>query len=446
MDAFFYTLSYSEGGMPKAHSDCLAAMKAAGLRTSPHTRRFDSIDGVLEHISSWGSRREEIEYEIDGMVVKVDSIEQQERLGYTAKNPRWAVAYKYPPKQMTTKLLDILVQVGRTGALTPVAVLEPVEVGGVTISRATLHNEDEVHRRGLMIGDQVLIERAGEVIPQVVKPIVERRTGSEREFAMPKECPACGSNTVREEGEAVWRCVNASCPAQVKERIAHFGCRDAMDIEGVGPALVEQLVDKGVVKDVSDLYSLGAEALQALDGVGEKSAENILRAIRESAGRGFDRVVFALGIRHVGRTTACALADAFGSMDRLSSATAEELSKVEGVGEIVANAVRSFFDDPSNRGLVEQLRKAGLKMEAAARVKGPLEGKVFLFTGELKSMSRPDAQALVESLGGKVGSSMTKATDYVVAGENPGSKLAKAKSMGKPVLDEDAFMKLVGKA
>ncbi|OGS52673.1 MAG: DNA ligase (NAD(+)) LigA [Euryarchaeota archaeon RBG_13_61_15] len=446
MDAFFYTLSYSEGGMPKAHSDCLAAMKAAGLRTSPHTRRFNSIDGVLEHIASWGSRREEIEYEIDGMVVKVDSIEQQERLGYTAKNPRWAVAYKYPPKQMTTKLLDILVQVGRTGALTPVAVLEPVEVGGVTISRATLHNEDEVHRRGLMIGDQVLIERAGEVIPQVVKPVVERRTGSEREFAMPKECPVCGSNTVREEGEAVRRCVNASCPAQVKERIAHFGCRDAMDIEGVGPALVEQLVDKGLVKDVSDLYALRAEDLQALDGVGEKSAENILRAIGESAGRGFDRVVFALGIRHVGRTTAGALADAFGSMDRLSSATAEDLSKVEGVGEIVANAVRSFFDDPSNRGLVEQLRKAGLKMEAAARAKGPLEGKVFLFTGELKSMSRPDAQALVESLGGKVGSSMTKATDYVVAGENPGSKLAKAKSMGKPVLDEEAFMKLVGKA
>ncbi len=325
------------------------------------------------------------------------------------------------------------------------AVLEPVEVGGVTISRATLHNEDEVHRRGLMIGDQVLIERAGEVIPQVVKPIVERRTGSEREFAMPKECPVCGSNTVREEGEAVRRCVNASCPAQVKERIAHFGCRDAMDIEGVGPALVEQLVDKGLVKDVSDLYALRAEDLQALDGVGEKSAENILRAIRESAGRGFDRVVFALGIRHVGRTTAGALADAFGSMDRLSSATAEELSKVEGVGEIVANAVRSFFDDPSNRGLVEQLRKAGLKMEAAARAKGPLEGKVFLFTGELKSMSRPDAQALVESLGGKVGSSMTKATDYVVAGENPGSKLAKAKSMGKTVLDEEAFLKLVGK-
>jgi len=446
LDAFFYTLSYTEGGMPEEHSGCLAAMKAAGLRTSPHTRRFATIDEVIGHISSWESRREELEYDIDGMVVKVDSVKQQERLGFTAKNPRWAVAFKYPPKQMTTKLLDILVQVGRTGALTPVAVLDPVEVGGVVISRATLHNEDEVRRKGLMIGDQVLIERAGEVIPQVVKPIVERRTGSEKVFTMPVECPACGSRTVREEGEAVRRCVNASCPAQVKERIAHFSCRDAMDIEGVGPALIDQLVDRGLVKDASDLYSLEEDGLLTLEGVAEKSAENILRAIADSKGRSFDRVVFALGIRHVGRTTAGALADAFGSMERLSSVTVEELSKVEGIGGIVASAVRSFFDDPGNRGLVDGLRKAGLRMEAEARAKGPLEGKVFLFTGELRSMGRPEAQALVESLGGKVGSSVTKATDYVVAGESPGSKLAKAKSIGKQVIDEDAFLRLVGKA
>ena len=446
LDAFFYTLSYTEGGMPEEHSGCLAAMKAAGLRTSPHTRRFATIDEVIGHISSWESRREELEYEIDGMVVKVDSVKQQERLGFTAKNPRWAVAFKYPPKQMTTKLLDILVQVGRTGALTPVAVLDPVEVGGVVISRATLHNEDEVRRKGLMIGDQVLIERAGEVIPQVVKPIVERRTGSEKVFTMPVECPACGSRTVREEGEAVRRCVNASCPAQVKERIAHFSCRDAMDIEGVGPALIDQLVDRGLVKDASDLYSLEEDGLLTLEGVAERSAENILRAIADSKGRSFDRVVFALGIRHVGRTTAGALADAFGSMERLSSVTVEELSKVEGIGGIVASAVRSFFDDPGNRGLVDGLRKAGLRMEAEARAKGPLEGKVFLFTGELRSMGRPEAQALVESLGGKVGSSVTKATDYVVAGESPGSKLAKAKSIGKQVIDEDAFLRLVGKA
>jgi DNA ligase (NAD+) len=446
LDAYFYTLSYSVDGMPSTHSGALEAMRKAGLRTSPHTRTFSTVDEVIAHIASWEPKRDSVGYDIDGMVIKVDSLEQQAKLGSTAKSPKWAVAYKYPPKQMTTRLLDIVIQVGRTGALTPVAVLEPVEVGGVTVSRATLHNEDEVKRKGVKIGDTVLIERAGEVIPQVVKPVLEKRTGSERDFVMPETCPVCGSHTARDEDEAVRRCVNVSCPAQVKERLGHFAARDAMDIDGVGPALIEQLVAAGIVHDASDLYSLTKDQLMGLEGIKEKSATNILKAVDGSRGRDFDRVLFALGIRHVGWTTARDLADAFGGMDRLKDASQDELSKVEGVGEVIGTAVREFFADPVNRSLVEKLARAGLRMELTARPTGPLLGKVFLFTGEMKSMSRDEAGKLVESLGGKVGANVTKATDFVVVGENPGSKLDKAKSLKKTVLDEAAFLELVGRA
>jgi len=445
LDAFFYTLSHSDSKMPKTHGECLEAMKASGLRVSPHFRVFGSIDEVLDHVSSWESKREGLGFEIDGMVVKVNSLEQQRRLGSTSKSPRWAIAFKFPPKQMTTRLEDIVVQVGRTGALTPVAVLEPVSIGGVTVSRATLHNEDEVRRKDLMVGDVVLVERAGEVIPQVVKPVKERRTGRERPFRMPTSCPVCGSRAVREEDEAVRRCVNASCPAQVKERLRHFCGRDAMDVEGVGPALIEQLVEKGLVPTISGLYRLDRADLLGLEGIAEKSSENILRAIRGSVEREFPRVLFALGIRHVGRTTANDLAEAFGSMARLASAGKDDLSRVEGVGDIVAGAVRDFFDDPANRRLVKELESAGLKMEAVGGRKGPLEGKVFLFTGELRSMTRSEAQSIVESIGGRVSSSVTKSTDYVVVGEAPGSKLEKARKMGKEILDEKAFLRLAGR-
>lgn len=302
-----------------------------------------------------------------------------------------------------------------------------------------------MRRKDLRIGDYVLVERAGEVIPQVVKPIVDRRTGSEKPFRMPQKCPVCGSNAVREEGEAVRRCVNASCPAQVKERLGHFCSRTAMDIEGIGPSLADQLVDRGLVSDVSGLYSLTKEDLMTLEGIAEKSSQNILSAIRGSLDRDFDRVLYALGIRHVGRSTAQALAEAFGSLDALSKATVDELARVEGVGQIVARSVRDFMDDPKNQALVRKLRAAGLRMAAAVRPRGPLEGKVFLFTGELKTMTRPEAEAMVQSLGGKAGTSVTKATDYVVVGENPGSKLAKARSMGMTVLDEKAFLELVKK-
>ena len=445
LDAYFYTLSHSENGMPDTHWACLGAMRSAGLRVSPHTRRFGSMDEVVGHIEAWGSRRETLDYEIDGIVVKVDSLDQQRRLGFTAKNPRWAVAYKYPPKQVVTKLLDVVFQVGRTGALTPVAHLEPVEVGGVKVSRATLHNEDELRRKGVMIGDHVLVERAGDVIPQVVRSLVDRRTGEEREVPVPDKCPVCGSNAVREEGEAVRRCVNAACVAQVKERLGHFCSRNAMDIEGIGPAMIDQLVDGGLVRDVSDLYRLTEEQLMTLEGVAEKSARNIVEAIRASLDRDFGRVVHALGIRHVGRTTAALLADRFGDMDSLMAAEPETLSDVEGVGEVVARSVREFMDDAGNRALIGRLRGAGLRMRGGERARGPLEGKTFLFTGELSSMSRQEAGALVESLGGKVGSTVTKGTDFVVFGEDPGSKLEKARKSDKTLLDEAAFLRLVGK-
>ena len=445
LEAYLYTLSYSRDPMPRTHEECLDKMRKSGLRVSPQTKKFDSIDGILRHISAWESKREELGYEIDGMVIKVNSLDQQEKLGYTAKEPRWAIAYKYPPKQMTTRLVEIQVQVGRTGALTPVAVLEPVQVGGVTVSHATLHNEDEIARKDLRIGDHVLIERAGEVIPQVVKPIVEKRTGKERPFRMPTRCPVCGSEAVKEEDEAVRRCVNASCPAQVKERLTHFCSRDAMDCEGMGPALISQLVDCGLVKTASDIYRLKKDDLLTLDGIAEKSSQNILDAIKESAGRSFERVVFALGIRHVGWTTAAALAQSAGSMERLQDAPVEELSKTEGIGRIVAESVHDFFRNPRNRQLIEELRRSGLRMEAVKGPKGVLDGKKFLFTGELKSMPRSEAETLVASLGGNAVSSVTKSTDYVVVGENPGSKLKKAKDMNKILLDEDAFLRLVKK-
>lgn len=445
LDAYFYTLSYTTDEMPETHHGCLGAMKASGLRVNRHARVFASVDEVLDHIASWESKRDSLGYDIDGMVVKVDSLAQQQRLGNTAKNPRWAIAYKYPPKQKITKLIAVVYQVGRTGALTPVAHLEPVEVGGVMVSRATLHNEDEVKRKGIMIGDMVLIERAGEVIPQVVRPLVERRTGEEKEIVVPDTCPVCGSKAVREEGEAVRRCVNASCPAQVKERLTHFCSRGAMDIEGIGPALVDQLVDSGLVSDVSDLYSLAEADLLALEGMAEKSTRSILDAIGASKGMDLGRVVHAIGIRHVGRTTASLLAERFGSMDSLINASVEELAKVEGVGKVVAESVKDFATNEENLALLDRLSRAGVRMEAGTRADGPLQGKTFLFTGEMGSMSRSEAGAIVESMGGRVGSSVTKATDYVVVGEDPGSKLEKARKLNKTVLDEDAFLKLVGR-
>ena len=446
LDSYLYTISWTEkpDDTPPTQEECLKAMKKAGLRTNPENRMLGTIDQVLDHIAAWEKKREALSYQIDGMVIKVNSIDQQRRLGFTSKDPRWAIAYKYPPQQRTTKLKDIAVFVGRTGALTPVAVLEPVQVSGVTVTSATLHNEDEVRRKDLRIGDMVLVERAGEVIPQVVKPIVEKRTGKERVFKMPDTCPVCGSKAVREEDEAVRRCVNASCPAQVKERLVHWCSRGAMDCEGVGPSLVDQLVERGLVKDVGDLYALKQHDLKHLDGIAEKSSQNIVNAIASSTDRDLARVIYGLGIRHVGYTTAQVLADAMGTMDKLRNASVEELSRIEGIGEIVAKSIRDFMDDPKNRRLIEKLMRAGVRMEEQKRPSGgPLAGKVFVFTGELESMTRPEAQAMVESQGGRSADSVTKAVDYVVVGKDPGSKFQKAKALGKTVLSEKEFVELV---
>ena len=446
LDAIFYTLSYSAEPAPDTHSGCLDAIRDAGLKTSPAVSVFDTIDDVIEYISSWENKRDRMEYEMDGMVVKVNSIEQQRRLGTTAKNPRWAIAYKFPAKQMTTTLLGIQVQVGRTGALTPVAILDPVDIGGVTVSRATLHNEGEIARKDLMIGDRVLVERAGDVIPQVVKPVIEARTGSEQRYQMPVLCPVCGSQTAREEGEAVRRCDNATCPAQVKERLAHFCSRDAMDIEGVGPSLVDMLVDTGLVHDVSDLYDLTPEALVGLEGIADKSSRSIVAAIDASRKKGFERLLFALGIRHVGFTTARDVAFAFTSIDALKSAAVEDLSRVHGVGEVVASSIRRFFDNPANLELIERLKAAGLSVATEKQRSGPLEGKTFVFTGEMRSMTRQEAIGAVEALGGDVGSSVTKSTDFVVVGDSPGSKAQKARKMKKAILSEEEFLTMIGRS
>ena len=448
LSSFIYTLSWVGGKeqIPPTQEKCLEAMRLGGLRTNPHNKKLDSIEKVLEHIAEWEPKRKELDYQIDGMVIKVNSIDQQRRLGFTSKDPRWAIAYKYAPEQMTTKLRDIAVFVGRTGALTPVAVLEPVQVGGVTVTSATLHNEDEVKRKDLRIGDYVLVERAGEVIPQVVKPIVERRTGRERVFKMPTICPACGSEAVREDEEAVRRCVNASCPAQVKERIVHWCSRDAMDCEGVGPSLVDQLVERKLVKDVGDLYTLKQHDLVHLEGFAEKSSRNIISSIQGSKDRSFDRLLYALGIRHVGKTIAEVLAGEEHNMDKLQKMSTEDLSRIEGVGEIIGAAVRDFLDNQSNKQLIEKLKRAGLKMEMEEkRAEGPLSGMVFVFTGELDSMPRSDAQKLVESLGGRAADNITKAVDYVVVGKDPGSKFDKARQMKKRILNEKEFLELLGR-
>jgi DNA ligase (NAD+) len=379
-------------------------------------------------------------FETDGVVIKVNSIALQEELGSTAKAPRWAIAYKYAARQATTQVRDIRVSVGRTGALTPVAILEPVPIGGVTVSRATLHNEDEIRRLGLKIGDTVVVERGGDVIPKVVRVETSARAkhrGELREFKMPSRCPVCGGHVVREEGEVAWRCVNVNCPAQLKESILHFAGRRAMDIDGLGEALVDQLVDSGLVRDVADIYKLNEEKLVALERMGEKSARNLLREIEQSRSRSLERLIFALGIRMVGERTAALLADYFGSLDKLEAASQEELEVVFEVGPAVASSIHSFFREPRNRQLIERLRKEGLRLEQAKKaVRKILAGKVFVLTGTLEHYTREEAKRCIEEAGGRVTGSVSKNTDYVVAGAEPGSKLDKARELGVAVVDE----------
>jgi DNA ligase (NAD+) len=427
--------------------DVLQKIKELGLRINPESRRLDDLDAVYEFCERWQANRHDVPYEIDGIVVKVDSIPQQEELGYTSKAPRWAIAYKFPPEERTTLLKDIKVNIGRTGAATPFAELEPVFVGGVTVSTATLHNEDEVKRKGVLIGDTVIVRRAGDVIPEVVGPVTSKRTGAEREFVMPNKCPSCGSDIVRPPGEAVARCTGLDCPAQRREKLFHFASRSGMDIEGLGYQTVNALVERGWLKDVGDIYSLRQEQLAQLDGFADKSIDNLLTAIERSKQRPLGNLLIALGVRHVGGTTAFQIAQEVGSLEKLKNMTQSEFEAIEGIGPTIAASIAAFFSQERNLAVIDKLRAAGVDpKEAPKKTDGPLQGKAFVLTGTLENWSRSDATQAIEERGGKVTSSVSKKTDYVVAGANPGSKLDKAAQLGVEVLDEAGFEALLSNA
>ena len=443
LDIFLYYLLVNGRPPLKEHWKVLEALESLGFKVNPYRKLAKSFDELTGYIQEMEPKRETLEYETDGMVVKVNEIGLWDELGMTAKSPRWAIAYKYPAHQETTVVLDIRPQVGRTGTLTPVADLEPVNVGGVTVSHATLHNMDEVERLGVKIGDTVLIQRAGEVIPQVLK--VTKHAPDGKEFRMPKHCPVCGGDVIRVEGEVAYRCVNAACPAQLKESLLHFAARHAMNINGLGESLVDQLVDKKIVQDVADLYGVDAERLVALERMGKKSVQNLLEEIEKSKTAELARVIYAIGIRFVGERTAQLLAEHFGSMDRFREAAPEELYEVEEIGPKVAQSIVEFFHEKRNRDVIEKLRKAGLQFEQTkCRAGGSLAGLQFVLTGSLVGLSREEATHMIEQAGGRVTGSVSKKTNYVVVGSDPGSKLEKARSLGTQTIDEAGLRKLFG--
>ncbi|MBV8207672.1 MAG: NAD-dependent DNA ligase LigA [Acidobacteria bacterium] len=420
------------------HSASLQALATAGFKVNPNWKSVHDIAEAIEFISGWEQRRQSLPYEIDGIVIKVNGLRAQQELGFTGKAPRWAIAYKYAARAGLTRIEDVLVQVGRTGKLTPVAALSPVSIGGTTVTRATLHNMDEIARLGARIGDWVQVERGGDVIPKVVKVIhdAEHPRGT-RDFQMPARCPECGGNIVRGDGEADHRCVNASCPAKLRETILHFASRGVMNIDGMGEALVGQLLERKMVRDVADLYSLTLDDLLKLERMGEKSAANVLAEIERSKQLPLERVIYGLGIRMVGERTAGLLAAHFGSMDELMIAGAEQLQQVPEVGPRVSESIREFFDEPGNHRLIERLKAAGLQMRGPKKQRGTaLAGKTFVLTGTLARRTREDAKALIEAAGGKVSGSVSKKTTYVVAGADPGSKLEKARELGVQVITE----------
>ncbi|NWF92683.1 MAG: NAD-dependent DNA ligase LigA [Syntrophaceae bacterium] len=442
LEIYCYGVGEVRGRTFKTHWEILQTFPKWGLRTNPHIRRCQNIDEVLEYYREMNEKRERLPYEIDGIVIKVDRIDLQMRLGEIARSPRWALAFKFKPKQETTRILKIIPQVGRTGAITPVAVMEPVKVGGVEVSRATLHNQDEIDRLDVRIGDTVIIQRAGDVIPEVVQVITSKRTGKEKRFEMPSKCPVCNADVIKEE--AIHRCIGLDCPAQLKGRIKHFASKRAMDIEGLGVKLIDQLVDKGLVKDVADIYYLKKDHLIALERMADKSAQNIIDAIEASKTKPLSKFLFALGIRHVGETTAEDLARHFPRLDDFFRLSEEDLMQVEGIGPEVAASVHQFFRDKKNKESIERLKKAGVKViEPKPREKGKLAGKTFVFTGALQSFGRDEARNLVESLGGLTASSVSKKVDYVVVGQDPGSKLDKAKELGIKILSEEEFKKMI---
>ena len=443
---FAYLLESSEEEMD-SHSRNLDRLKNLGFSVNPHWEFSRSIEEVVSFWRMWEEKREQLDYEIDGVVVKVDDLGQQVRLGSTSKSARWAIAFKFKARQGTTRLREIVLQVGRTGAVTPVALLDPINLGGTTVSRATLHNEDEVRRKDVRIGDEVRVEKGGDIIPKVVGVVIEKRGEDSRPFLFPSSCPVCGTVLVRDEGEAASRCTNSRCPAQVKARIEHFARRTAMDIDGLGTAIVTQLVDRGLVGDVGDLYGLEAETIAGLERMAEKSATNLIRSIERSKGRPLDRVLFALGIRHVGTTVASAMASALGSMEGIMKASVEEMEAVVEVGPTIAGSVRVFFGLTENRSVIEKLRRAGVQMAMKKaevnRTDGFFAGKTVVVTGTLTGYSRSEAESAIRRLGGRTTSTVTGKTDLVVVGEGSGSKYDQAMRLGIRIIQEGDFSRIV---
>ena len=455
LDIFIYGLGWAEGkAVPDTHWEIMQYLKSLGLKINPNIGRCHALDETEEYYQRLVETRESSPYEADGMVVKVNSITLQQELGTVAHEPRWAIAYKFPAIQGNTRLVDIGINVGRTGSLNPYAVLEPVPVGGVVISSAALHNEEDIHRKDIRIGDWVVVQRAGEVIPEIVEPIVSRRTGKEKIFSMPNRCPVCGSEVIKPEGEAMHRCTNAACPSQALERIKHFVSRGAMDIDGVGEKLCQALFEGGLIKDAADLYYLTKEQLLGLERMADKSASNVLNSIEKSKDRPLARMIFALGITHVGDQYAELLAEQFHSIDQLAKTSQEELSTIPSIGPKIAESIVAFFRQKGNRRIIEKLRKAGVRLEREEVEKVgeglvpslPLAGLEFVLTGKLESFSRSEAEAKIKALGGKAGSDVTRKTFRVVEGADPGSKLAKAKKLGIKTINEAEFLDLLDKA
>ena len=437
-------VGYVEGIRFGAHSESLEAIREWGLRTNPENKKLSDLDAVYDFCTHWQDHRHDVPYEIDGCVIKVDSIAQQEELGYTSKAPRWAIAYKFPPEERTALLENIFVHTGRTGVVTPFAQLDPVFVGGVTITTATLHNEDEVARKDVRPGDTVIVRRAGDVIPEIVGPVLSKRPKGTKPWRFPKKCPSCKSELVRNEGESATRCVNVECPSQRIERIFHFAGRGGMDIEGLGYQTVMALIGAGHLADIGDVYFLTREQIGELEGFGEKSIDNLMNAIEKSRSRDLGNVIAALGIPMVGSTVAQLLAREVRSLEKLEQMSAEALEAIEGIGPIMAQSIEAFFSEPSNKEVLQKLRDGGVKPVPPPEAKeGPLTGRTFVITGSLERFSRSEAQAAIEELGGKVASSVSKKTDYVVVGENPGSKYDKAVQLGIEVLDESGLEKLL---
>jgi DNA ligase (NAD+) len=445
LNMFIWGLGYCEGIDFGKHTDLLEYLKKAGFRVNPHFKLCRDIDDVIEFCDSWEEKREKLEFEIDGMVVKVNDLKQRQTLGSTSKSPRWAIAYKFPAERALTEIEDIIIQVGRTGTITPVAILKPVHISGSTVSRATLHNFDEIERLDVRIGDKVYVEKSGEIIPKILSVDKEMRTGQEKSFPLPRSCPACSSRLHSAPDEVALRCENAGCPAQIKERILHFASRDAMDIEGMGAAITDQLVDKGLIKDYADIYYLKMDDVRKLDRMAEKSAANLLSAVEKSKSNDLHRLVYALGIRHVGEHSAWVLAGHFGAISKLSGAGVDELTRIDEIGPVMAESISDFFGNKENLKILKRLSETGVRMsQLIVKEKGGvLDGKAVVITGTLKNYSRGRAEELVRKLGGNPSSSVSKNTYFVVAGAEPGSKIDKAKALGIRVIGEEEFERMV---